>query len=110
MGNKRFDYYCAYIDPDEIASKTPAKRLYSVWTAIPATTAQRAATIFWKEVMLEEEWTKKDVVLIGIMPGGLTPAMKKGWTEEDEEVEAAAELEAEQEDGDEEDLEDEDED
>lgn len=98
MGNKRFDYYCAYIDPDEIKLKTPAKRLYSVWPVIQATTVSRASTIFWKEVLADEGWGKKDIVLIGVMPGGLTPDMKKDYVapadlddEDEEEVEEVEE-------------------
>lgn len=83
MGNKRFDFYCAYIDPDEQATKTPAKRLYSVTGPFPATTASRAMTMFWKEMGEDYGWGKKDVVLIGVQPGGLTPDMKKQY-EEDE--------------------------
>jgi hypothetical protein len=110
MGNKRYDYYCAYVDPDEIASKTPAKRLYSVAGPYGATSVSRAVSQFWKEMMDEFEWGKRDIVLIGCQPAGLDPSMRK---EDDEDEEFEEELEEEvgdvPDEGDDEDEEDDDE-
>lgn len=66
-GNKTLDYYMAYHDPSQ-AEFTPAKRRYSVWGPIQATTVGRAISKFWKEVADELEWGKDDIVLIGAMP------------------------------------------
>lgn len=66
-GNKTLDYYMAYHDPSQSAF-TPAKRRYSVWGPIAATTVGRAISKFWKEVMDDEQWGKDDIVLIGAMP------------------------------------------
>lgn len=111
MGNKAWEMYCSYIDPDEIADKTPAKRLYSVAGPYKATSVSRTMSQFWKE-MADYGWTKRDVVLIGVMPGGLTPDMKKDFEEEDDmgeddhlddvEADAQEELELDDEDDDEE--------
>jgi hypothetical protein len=80
-GNKTLDYYMAYHDPSQ-AEFTPAKRRYSVWGPIQATTAGRAISKFWKEVSDEEGWGKDDIILIGIMPD---PSMVTKLDEDDEE-------------------------
>lgn len=66
-GNKSLDYYFSYHDPSQ-AAFTPAKRRYSVWGPIVATSAGRAMSKFWKEVLDEEGWGKDDIVLLGVMP------------------------------------------
>lgn len=76
VGNKSWDYSVAYIDPEEQATKTPAKRLYSKMR-VKATTANRAITIVFNNLKAEYGWTRKDVVILGVMPIGLTQAMRK---------------------------------
>lgn len=86
MGNKSFEMYCAYIDPEELRTKTPSQRLYSVAGPFKATSVTRTLSQFWNEMATEFGWGKKDVMLIGVQPGGLTPDMKKGFVEDDEDV------------------------
>lgn len=75
MANKNFDFYVRFIDPDEAAANTPAKRRERVAGPYSATTVQRALSKFFSEYaslapgeknQYGDVWLKKNVVVLDV--------------------------------------------
>lgn len=83
MGNRKFDFYVRYIDPEEVERTTPAKREERVAGPYPATTVQRAMSQFYSEYapksgnvsepnsenILGLVWAKAKIVVVDVMRG-----------------------------------------
>lgn len=83
MGNRKFDFYVRYIDPEEVERTTPAKREERVAGPYPATTVQRCLSQFYSDVAdkpVDGEsgqerasrnilWLKAKIVVVDVMRG-----------------------------------------
>lgn len=79
MGNRNYDFFVRYIDPDEAAIATPAKRRERISGCYSSTTVGRALTKFYADVADKPDiptrpgrtapWLKKDIVILDVMRG-----------------------------------------
>lgn len=77
MANKNFDFYVRFVDPDEAAANTPAKRRERTTGPYAATTVQRALSKFYAEhadlpdsephSTHEQLWLKGRIVVLDVM-------------------------------------------
>lgn len=83
MANKSFDFFVRFIDPEEAARTTPAKRRERVAGSYNSTSVGRALTKFFNEQKEDNGWLKKDLVILDVMrsPKQVGPQMDDGEDE-----------------------------
>lgn len=66
MANKTWNYTVAYQDPEDVKTKTPAKRGELYWNC-KATTVNRALSIVKKELAEEHQVEARELIILDIV-------------------------------------------